>query len=1498
MTTQQKKSSSTTSLEAKRRAEDEVFSLEPHRSRLPNGLYLLSFAPPLPSLFRDPVAWIKHPIVLYIVGFASACAAGVAMPALDVIYGYWTNQVTPSASSSNIVYDSSSTAAWIMTVVGVASLLLSWLFLTCFSLASHALTVRLRHTYVASIIVQDQAFFDLVGPGEISSRAGKDVSTVRTGFGEKIAFLIWSLATVFAALISAFVHAPRLGGVLFSLIPFAVISFAILGWATDALGGPALIVQGRTASLCEQVLSSVRIVQAFGMGPQLIRRLNDGMLAKLERLGLGRSLVNGIEQSAIYFVLNASYALCFWYGSIQVANGVTVGAVLTCFWNVLNALFAVANAVPHLSGIFDAFTTISLLRKHIERKPVIDIRDQSGLREVDVEQKRALPAFELRNVVFAYPSRASTKSLNDVSVTIETGKVTAFVGPSGSGKSTIASLFLREYDPETCNVRNPVDPLPEEEQKELDEENRRIKKSSKKHWWDLQKSSAQSEAEKDASHASNEDPEDAEKGKVSVRRDRVVGSGQVLFYGHDIRNVNLRWLRSQIAVVSQHPQLFTASIFENVAAGLTGTEWAFRPDIDLRPDADAATKLRADNIRMKCEEALRKAQAWSFVKTLPEGMDTIVSGGRTGLLSGGQRQRIAIARALVRQPDILILDEGTSALDSATEDQIKRMLEQEQRERGMTLVLIAHRLSTIAQADKIVVLASGSVKDEGKYHELIESSRKDPTFREMVTAQQAAVKEGQSSNVAVDKFGGFSPADDSSCQSPGATPSLMDDSTIAPLSAVPNTDSNNTASRNVRLERHLSGASESSGSALHALRSPLRSKYSGRGPGTVSTSEHLGSTAGALGPGAFLSHPVATTASRKSEEDKQSQKLSDSEGDAALSKAESGVPTSEDSDQSYHFGRGLFRKFCRIAAIRKWYFFIGIIGAIVGGGSFPVAGYLTGKAVASLSIEGDTPRMRSESDEWALWFFVVALADVVIFLVNAFFLELASETVVRKLKIDGLGALLRQEIGFFDQQDSASGALASAVSSHPANVGAASGLVFSQVVLSITNLIASLILGLVLSWKSTLVCFAPVLVLFVSGFGEVAMLERYENAASKPVARAAAYINEAMDSIRTVSALGREGEIMRTFDSEARTDAHRNRFLMLGAAGFALSQGMVLFLAALVFYWGGKLLSQREVSVAALYAVFEAVIIGSFAAGRLFTFVGDFSRAFNSFAIIQGWLSREPKIAKIETQWRSIRGENQEASSKADDHPAKGDIIFTDVQMRYPQRPNHAALRSVNLRIEAGTNVAFCGTSGSGKSSMLALLQRFYDPSRGTITFGGIDSRAMSLEDLRSGMAYVSQDPVLFEGTIRWNLALGSTDPDNVTDAEIEAACEKACILDFVRGLEKGLDTDIGMKGAQLSGGQKQRLCIARALMRNAHVLCLDEATSALDPTSEKSVQRALDRASVGRTTVTVAHRLSTIRNADVIHVVEDGAIVESGTHEELIAREGGRYRDLVAAQL
>jgi ATP-binding cassette subfamily B (MDR/TAP) protein 1 len=205
------------------------------------------------------------------------------------------------------------------------------------------------------------------------------------------------------------------------------------------------------------------------------------------------------------------------------------------------------------------------------------------------------------------------------------------------------------------------------------------------------------------------------------------------------------------------------------------------------------------------------------------------------------------------------------------------------------------------------------------------------------------------------------------------------------------------------------------------------------------------------------------------------------------------------------------------------------------------------------------------------------------------------------------------------------------------------------------------------------------------------------------------------------------------------------------------------------------------------------------------------------------------------------------------------------------------------------------GPSGCGKSTTIALLERFYDPIVGGVYVDGKEISSLNINDYRSYLALVSQEPTLYQGTIRENIVLGSTS-ENVSDAAIEHACREANIYDFIQSLPDGFSTIVGSKGSMLSGGQKQRIAIARALIRDPKILLLDEATSALDSESEHVVQVALDAAAKGRTTIAVAHRLSTIQKADIIYVFDQGVIVEQGTHTELMKR-GGRYSELVNLQ-
>ncbi|RMG26027.1 MAG: ABC transporter ATP-binding protein [Methanobacteriota archaeon] len=229
-----------------------------------------------------------------------------------------------------------------------------------------------------------------------------------------------------------------------------------------------------------------------------------------------------------------------------------------------------------------------------------------------------------------------------------------------------------------------------------------------------------------------------------------------------------------------------------------------------------------------------------------------------------------------------------------------------------------------------------------------------------------------------------------------------------------------------------------------------------------------------------------------------------------------------------------------------------------------------------------------------------------------------------------------------------------------------------------------------------------------------------------------------------------------------------------------------------------------------------------------------------------------------------------------------GEIVFEDVDFDYPSRPN--ILRSVSFKIHPGETVAFVGTTGAGKSTIVKLMLRFYDPVRGTIWLDGHDLRELKLKDLRAAIGFVSQNTFLVDGTIRENIAYGKL---NATDEEIMEAAKIAEIHDFVMSLPQKYDTLVGERGHKLSGGQRQRIAIARAVLKDPPILILDEATSSVDNETEAAIQRSLERIIVGRTTVMIAHRLSTIRNADIIYVLENGRIIEKGRHEDLLEMNG-----------
>ena len=412
---------------------------------------------------------------------------------------------------------------------------------------------------------------------------------------------------------------------------------------------------------------------------------------------------------------------------------------------------------------------------------------------------------------------------------------------------------------------------------------------------------------------------------------------------------------------------------------------------------------------------------------------------------------------------------------------------------------------------------------------------------------------------------------------------------------------------------------------------------------------------------------------------------------------------------------------------------------------------------------------------------------------------------------------------------------------------------------------------------------------------------------------AGAAVSEALRQIRTVGAFG----------LEQRSAAHFSRCLVAPlkqyirkgvttGVGMGFGQFVILGGAGLAYYVGGQLYQAGKATFSEIMAVILCVMFGAVGLGQFAADASDKAEASAAAVKVRALWDRIPIMDALDNSKGVIPNANGSAERPV------GRIEFKDVVFRYPTRPDVSVYGGLSLTIEPGETVALVGPSGCGKSTAVALLERFYDPDSGAIMLDGQDLRNLRLSWLRRQIGLVSQEPVLFSGTIFDNIAAGkgcgSAGPDGsdsqsedgtadealATLEEVKKAAMLANAHTFIESSDfpEGYNTQVGEKGTQLSGGQKQRIAIARAIVRDPSILILDEATSALDTASERVVQEALDGLlkAKRRTTLVIAHRLSTIRNADKIVVLMDGAVVEVGNHESLMASNLGHYRDLVSS--
>jgi ATP-binding cassette subfamily B protein len=439
----------------------------------------------------------------------------------------------------------------------------------------------------------------------------------------------------------------------------------------------------------------------------------------------------------------------------------------------------------------------------------------------------------------------------------------------------------------------------------------------------------------------------------------------------------------------------------------------------------------------------------------------------------------------------------------------------------------------------------------------------------------------------------------------------------------------------------------------------------------------------------------------------------------------------------------------------------------------------------------------------------------------------------------------------------------------------------SMAIRNLLLMIGGLVMLALTSAKLTMLVLigVPLVLVPILFFGR--RVRKLARASQDRVGDVGAYVDEALHEIRTVQAYGHEREDRRQFGMRVES-AFSTALLRIRQRALLVATVIVLVFGAVgVILWiGGHDVVAGRISAGQLSAfVFYAVIVAS-AAGTISEVIGDVQRAAGATERLFELLAVEPAIRAPE-------------HPVALPEPAGGTVAFDAVTFHYPSRPDAPALADFSLHVSAGQKVALVGPSGAGKTTVFQLLLRFYDPQRGAVTIDSVDLRAVDPQALRTRIALVPQEPVIFAASVADNVRYGRP---GAGDADVRAACEAAYATEFIERLPEKYESFLGERGVRLSGGQRQRLAIARAILADRPILLLDEATSALDAESERMVQLALARLMSGRTVLIIAHRLATVRHADRIAVMEQGRIIATGTHDEL-ARSNPLYSRLAALQ-
>lgn len=533
-------------------------------------------------------------------------------------------------------------------------------------------------------------------------------------------------------------------------------------------------------------------------------------------------------------------------------------------------------------------------------------------------------------------------------------------------------------------------------------------------------------------------------------------------------------------------------------------------------------------------------------------------------------------------------------------------------------------------------------------------------------------------------------------------------------------------------------------------------------------------------------------------------------------------------------------------------------------------------------MQGDKENMKSQAEMAALWFVIVGVARCIASTLQFACFGVIAEITTREARVTMLTNIFRQDIGYHDDPENTPGKLVAALKVYAYRI-AQLVVAFGDNADALCSIVVGLTMAFVGCWEMAGAMLLTIPIFAIASGIKVAVMIGGAKNENQVLKQATQVTSDSLLNARTIQASGNEHDILELYRGMiAVMSKGMTRRNLMGGLAFGLSSSIVFFVMAGGFYFMGYLIKEGRATFESGQQAFMGILYASMGAGMASAMTGDLAKAKVAAHDMFEIIDRRSLIDGLEPAGREL-----EAGA------AIGRIEFQDVRFTYPFRPDVQVLQGVSFVLEAGRSAGLVGPSGGGKSTVMAMLQRFYDPASGSVLVG---QDRTPLSDLnirwwRKQVGFVGQEPILFNASILDNVVYGLEDGEEVSPDHLEQ-CKKMANLTFIDGHKaQGWQTQVGSRGSRLSGGQKQRVAICRALVRDPPILLLDEATSALDSHSERVVQAALEAAREGRTAIAIAHRLSTIQDCDVIIVLASGQVAEIGAHSELMSRKGVYYK-------